>query len=85
VRSQEQAREVELKFVLVIRRVGAFHVADLALKAAINNLIDLLFCPSAVLGFVPLVRLKKVRERGTEIEAEAASVTDFEGAMQLLF
>ena len=82
--AQQQAREVELELVAVIRRVGALDVTELALVAGVDHAPG--FCRRELpdVPLVPLDGFEQLGERRAQVEAKPAAVADVEDPLQFL-
>src|SRR5262249_31670619 len=79
VPAMNQLREVDLKLVLVARRVGTLDLAQLALKAEVHHLSLLSMGEAMDVAVVALVdQLEQRRKRFAVLEAHPAAVTDLE-------
>ncbi len=68
----------------VARRVGTFHLAELAAVAQIDHPLGLGAGEFTHVAVVAIGRVEQRGKRRTQIEAEPASVTDVEGALEFL-
>ena len=62
IRADHQPREIKLEFVIVVGRVGALDVADLALEARIDDAVDFGFRNFARVVVMRLHGFEEVRE-----------------------
>ena len=67
----------------VVSRVGTLDVAQLALKAAVDDRRRLLGAELANVALMTVDRVKQRRERWAEVKAEATPLTDIEDALEL--
>lgn len=78
-----QAREIQLKSVLVVRRVGAFYVAQFALIAGVEDAVMFGRRERAHAAVMPVDRLKQLGKRRAQIEAQPAAVANLEYSLDL--
>ena len=82
--AKNQAGEIELKFMTVARRVGTFDLAQLASVAEIDDALFLAHRQGSHIAVIAIDRVKQRRKRRTKIEAQPASMTDVENALDFL-
>jgi hypothetical protein len=77
--------EVQPELVALPGRVGALHLAELALEAVVHDGVPLGPREGADVAVVPVVQgLEEAREAVAVLEAHAAAVADLEGPLHLL-
>ena len=81
VGAQHQAREIELEFVPVIRRVRALDVAEFALVAGVDDAVGFLGVSARTSPSCWSDGLEQFGERRAQIEAQAAAVADLVDAL----
>src|SRR5579871_1422924 len=71
-----QLREIELKFVVVARRVGTAQITQAAFVAQVHHPLALLRAQLAYVIALGIDRVEQRGKRGTQIKAQPASVAD---------
>src|SRR5580704_18423810 len=82
--AKNQARKIELEFMPVVRRVGTFDLAQLASVAEVDNAFLFSRGQRPNIAVVAIDRVEQRRKRRAKIEAQAASMTDVEDALDFL-
>tara|TARA_B100000029_G_scaffold357763_1_gene350536 strand:- start:435 stop:821 length:387 start_codon:yes stop_codon:yes gene_type:complete len=82
--TMDECRKVQLELMAQVRRVGALHLAELALEARIEHLVPLSERDLAHVAIVVFVEdSEEALEAIAVLKAHAAAVTDFEDARDL--